>query len=548
MKKLKMLLVDDEPQILESLSQLFDLDYDVLTATDGERGLKFFKKHPDIAIVISDQRMPGMKGAELLREIKVIAPDSMRILLTGYADLESVLESVNVGEVFRYVRKPWQPETLKSIIALAVATYMLRSQKKKDSHAAPESGLKPAKSIAEALPVLLLLPKPPPFFDPDSKFIEEQSSEHRTLPKTAEDFFKEIELEKISQIPVDEKPLLEAAPEQAPAKLPLEKIKSSSETDNDSLFTEDETPGSERRLTDNLPIHSIPPIPLPLPRRRDKDEQTTSFEEEFFSNLQQFLSEVEPVPEPEHPLETKNYLQSDAPSFEEEFFATVSPETLGQLSEYQSFEEEFFARLNQASDIVSVSKQEFSEFEKMFHGRSGKPKVLLVDDDAHVLNSLSESLRNSFDILSCNSAEAALDILESNTFVACILTDMRMPYISGSEFLFQSQALAPLVPKIMMTGYPDADVIMSLINQGLLYRHILKPWKIHLVEQALIDGVNECRRRVEAGMRYRGSVMGLELPNAHIVPTSLPIKTNSVDVEMLNTLKVLNKLANTGKK
>ncbi|MDW8464949.1 MAG: response regulator [Chloroherpetonaceae bacterium] len=128
-KKPKMLIVDDEPQVLESLSQLFDREFQVLTASDGQTALTLLQHHLDVAIVISDQRMPGMRGVELLRNVKQIAPHTMRILLTGYADLDAVLDSVNVGEVFQYVRKPWVPETLKSIVALAMASYMLRCQK-----------------------------------------------------------------------------------------------------------------------------------------------------------------------------------------------------------------------------------------------------------------------------------------------------------------------------------------------------------------------------------------------------------------------------------
>ncbi|MFN3393936.1 MAG: response regulator [Candidatus Thermochlorobacter sp.] len=120
--KPKMLIVDDEPNVLESLCQLFDLEFHVLTASDGQMALSLLQHHPEVAIVISDQRMPGMSGVELLKHVKQLAPNTMRILLTGYADLEAVLDSVNVGEVFRYVRKPWVAETLKSIVALAMAS------------------------------------------------------------------------------------------------------------------------------------------------------------------------------------------------------------------------------------------------------------------------------------------------------------------------------------------------------------------------------------------------------------------------------------------
>lgn len=112
-----LLFVDDEPMILHSLSLLFE-DYTVYTATSGQQGLEILQQHP-ISVIISDQRMPQMTGVEFLRQAKEIAPDAIRILMTGYSDLQSIIDSVNVGEVFRYVNKPWQAEKLKETVRFA---------------------------------------------------------------------------------------------------------------------------------------------------------------------------------------------------------------------------------------------------------------------------------------------------------------------------------------------------------------------------------------------------------------------------------------------
>jgi DNA-binding NtrC family response regulator len=101
----KILFVDDQPQILQSLRLLFH-DYDVLTAENATDALLQLNAHPDVAVVVSDQRMPGMQGIELLREVKCHYPHIIRILLTGYADLDAVVSSVNQGEVFRFIPKP----------------------------------------------------------------------------------------------------------------------------------------------------------------------------------------------------------------------------------------------------------------------------------------------------------------------------------------------------------------------------------------------------------------------------------------------------------
>ncbi len=120
MKELsQVLLVDDEPMILESLSNLLEFDYKVHSATDGYIALELLKKHP-IKVIMSDQRMPKMFGHELLREAKKISPNTIRVLLTGYSDLESIMQSVNAGEIFRYINKPWNPNNIMNVFRLGV--------------------------------------------------------------------------------------------------------------------------------------------------------------------------------------------------------------------------------------------------------------------------------------------------------------------------------------------------------------------------------------------------------------------------------------------
>lgn len=113
------LFVDDEPLVLESLRLAFR-DYDVRTAENGAEALTVLEQN-DIAVLVSDQRMPGMQGIELLRQAKLLSPDTIRILMTGYSDLEAIIDSINTGEVFRYIAKPWQNEKLRETIRFAAS-------------------------------------------------------------------------------------------------------------------------------------------------------------------------------------------------------------------------------------------------------------------------------------------------------------------------------------------------------------------------------------------------------------------------------------------
>ncbi|MFN0040618.1 MAG: protein kinase domain-containing protein [Burkholderiales bacterium] len=118
-KKARLLLVDDEERILSALKSLFRDRYHVFTTTDGHKALDFMKKH-FMHVVISDQRMPAMLGVDLLRQSREISPRSVRILLTGYSDLAAIVGSINDGEVYRFISKPWDNGDLQTIVAEAV--------------------------------------------------------------------------------------------------------------------------------------------------------------------------------------------------------------------------------------------------------------------------------------------------------------------------------------------------------------------------------------------------------------------------------------------
>ncbi|MHB8668863.1 MAG: protein kinase domain-containing protein [Burkholderiales bacterium] len=118
-RKARLLVVDDEERILTALKSIFRLRYHVFATTDGNKALEFMKKYR-MHVIISDQRMPIMPGVELLRRAREISPASVRILLTGYSDLASIVGSINDGEVYRFISKPWNNQELQQTVAEAV--------------------------------------------------------------------------------------------------------------------------------------------------------------------------------------------------------------------------------------------------------------------------------------------------------------------------------------------------------------------------------------------------------------------------------------------
>lgn len=120
------LFVDDEPHIVATLRSLFRAKYDVHTATSGAEALAILKRTP-VHVIVSDQRMPEMAGIDLLRQVKEMSPHTMRILLTGYADFAAIVGSVNNGEVYRYIYKPWNNKEIQDTVqaAATVGLYLV---------------------------------------------------------------------------------------------------------------------------------------------------------------------------------------------------------------------------------------------------------------------------------------------------------------------------------------------------------------------------------------------------------------------------------------
>lgn len=125
MDEYTLLLVDDEPSILQSLKRLFrEARVRVLTASDGQEALGIIRSE-SVQVLVTDNIMPRMTGVELIKKVKQCSPQVIRIILSGHSNLDSVLTAVNEGEVFRFILKPWNDIDLKAAVALAMAHYKL---------------------------------------------------------------------------------------------------------------------------------------------------------------------------------------------------------------------------------------------------------------------------------------------------------------------------------------------------------------------------------------------------------------------------------------
>jgi CheY-like chemotaxis protein len=121
----RILVVDDEEAILETMTFTFQNDYEVLTSSDARRALELLDEKAPVAVVLSDQRMPNMSGVEFVSEVCKRHPATVRMILTGFADMQAIIDAINAGHVYAYITKPWEPDHLKQVMKQAVEHYNL---------------------------------------------------------------------------------------------------------------------------------------------------------------------------------------------------------------------------------------------------------------------------------------------------------------------------------------------------------------------------------------------------------------------------------------
>lgn len=123
-KQVKILCVDDEKSVLKALERLFlDTDYEIITAMSGDEGLELLRNSGQIQLVVSDYRMPKMNGVDFLKEVYKLWPDTVRIVLSGYADTAAIVEAINEGKIYKFIPKPWNDDELKVTISKALEHY-----------------------------------------------------------------------------------------------------------------------------------------------------------------------------------------------------------------------------------------------------------------------------------------------------------------------------------------------------------------------------------------------------------------------------------------
>lgn len=128
-RKLKLMVVHDEPDSLDLLYRTFRRDFQIFKADGALSALDILETQGEMAVIISEQRLPGMTGGEFFSRTVARFPDTIRILLTGYRDVQDLVEVINSGKVFKYITKPWNPENVREVVQQAADTYTVVKRK-----------------------------------------------------------------------------------------------------------------------------------------------------------------------------------------------------------------------------------------------------------------------------------------------------------------------------------------------------------------------------------------------------------------------------------
>lgn len=150
-RKYRVLFVDDERRILTALRSIFRREYDVFTANSGAEALEILQDNR-IDVVVSDQRMPNMLGNELLAKVHKLYPQTMRVLLTGFMDKAAIIDTINQGQIYRFINKPWKNEDIREIIAEAAlaSEFEMETLEVAEQENTPEQATLPDAAIPSA--------------------------------------------------------------------------------------------------------------------------------------------------------------------------------------------------------------------------------------------------------------------------------------------------------------------------------------------------------------------------------------------------------------
>lgn len=446
-KKHPILIVDDERENLDTFELNFGRKFNVVTASSGAEALELAENH-ELAVAISDQRMPEMTGTEFLAKLRKKSPQTVRMIVTGYTDIDAVVAAINEGAITRYIRKPWEAKDLEMIIRNALQQYeraLERDRRTRELNAYNHilgmiaADLKVKSVVKEVLKLVTYE------FGYDRVFL-------LLGDPAAGDQLKGQSLERDG----DGKPTLR----------------------------------SLQVATDAAPI-----------RPGGMSMETFTLEGRHEDEVKKF----ECAPFYAHPLTAGERTVG--------VFAAGYAKRPGQRVKRTDRDEgRLIATLaTQMAVAVSRTTVEADGSRDRPTDRRARPRrleseapaldlkrypVLVVDDEPENLDAFRMNFGNTFSVYTAASGEEGLEIYKTKP-VSVIITDQRMPGMSGVELLAEAIQEDPDCVRVILTGFTDLQDVIDAVNRGLVFRYMQKPWNVAEMDAMMRTAISYYHELVE---------------------------------------------------
>ena len=488
------LLVDDEKDVLHALERFLKREgYHTISATSGEEGLKKIN-NKSISMVISDLRMPGMDGIEFLKKVREISPETLRIILSGHADLKAALRSINVGEIFRFITKPWDPEELKEVVLEGLSKLDLTLLVKNENVNLKKKVTELQQGLSEGfdkiqilygelknnyLSTITSLAAAVEAKDPYTRGHSEMVSSFAAsiarkmgLPRDTIDGIQVAGiLHDIGKIGISEKILLK------PGKLTTE----------------------EKKVMETHPVLGakiLEPVNFPW--------ETISH---VYHHHERYDGKGYPVGLKGKDIPLVARIISVADTYQAMTSNRAYRKALPKSTAVRILKESKGTQLDPEITAVFIDLLEtvpdsiFQVPEILMKSPGQKDNtILIIDHEDNILSSLNRVLlRDGLKILSANNSYDGLKIMEQES-VSLVILDIGMLEMSGTEFLQKVKELYPDTVCIILTSTADIKSAIEVINKSLAYKYISKPWSEmdvrHLVQQGLNHYFLQKRSRI----------------------------------------------------
>ncbi len=441
MKSKKILLVDNEEMVRIIISQTLRVgdDWEILMARDGVEALELLNQH-HVDLIISAYTMSGMTGLALLQEVKKTYPDTVRILLTSRLDKKTMLQAINQSEIYRFLTKPLNENDLIEAVQEGLQAKDELFQKLKDvKYQLNKANFETAMALAEAIEL-----KDPYTKGHCSRVRDYSVQIAKRLNLSTPDIYHLIYgslLHDCGKIGVTEHILLFNGP-----------------------LTEE-----KRRM---MQRHSVMGFEI---TNKIEHLKTASF------FIRQHHERWDGKGYPDGLAGAAIHVCARIIAVADTFDAMTSDRPYRQGMDTAKARHILIENKGAQfdSDIVDIFVRIVDEnlvLDTAGDSQARCPTILLVDDEKNVLRAISRMLFDeNYHILTAVTGVEALETLKNNE-VDLIISDQRMPEMTGIEFLKKARILHPTVIRVMLTAYTDFNAIMEAINDAGIYKFILKPW------------------------------------------------------------------------